>query len=539
MNKIIVRCIFLVVFLFSGVMYAEGSDDSILVNKMKVTVEGEYKGKFESLYAKYVGKNVSIKELGNEIYKYFTDQGYLYPQITISSEGLREGFVSAYVKFTYIANIKIEQGDKNNALINEYINKILEEKESKTSTVQKYIALINRIPGYYSQYKFVNSKEKGAVDMLLYISKSKGLIYASSDSYGDNDYGEMQNVVSGQIFSPFGSGNDSWSTYGVTTNHPDRLYVVGTNYDRVINSYGTSFNILGSYSRDNSTYNNIISTKDGVSQSYGVSFTHPLYLDSRHTLEGTLGTTYNYSKDYTADVNISRRTTRGIRTRNKETLLSRVNIFSRKDTIDEYWFSEAGLNYRGSDKGGGYNTLGFQFSQGMGGKFQNYSDPQDVPDGHYRIMSLNVSREQSLPNNFSIMFNSMAGRSDDDLPDAEVFALGGREYGRGYESGILTGNKIIAASFEVRYNKKMSEDPLFTLIQPYVFRDMGYVGKQASNTNISHLSSYGGGVRFFLTHGAQINVEIAQPLQNFYTIDGVEYEPKAIIGIMGSKVFRF
>ncbi|MCT4636050.1 MAG: hypothetical protein N4A31_07455 [Rickettsiales bacterium] len=539
MSKIIVRCVFLVVFLFSGAVYAVDYGDLITVKKIKINVKGEEKEDLESFYSQYVGQTISPKDLGNKIYKYFTDRDYLYPQITIFTEGLNEGFVSVYVKFTHIANVTIEKGEKDNALINEYINKILDEKESKISTFEKYIALINRIPGYYVQYKFVNSKEEDAIDALLYINKTKALIYASSDSYGDNDYGEMQNVVSGQTFSPFGSGNDSWSAYGVTTNHPDRLYVVGTSYNRVINSYGTSFEMNGSYSRDNSTYNNIISTKDGVSQSYGISSTHPLYLSANHTLEGVIGTTYNYSKDYTADVNISSRTTRGIRSRSRENFFGRINVFSRKDTIDEYWFSEAGLNYRGSDKGGGYNTIGFQFAKGMGGKFQNYTNPQDVPDGHYSIMSLNVSREQILPNNFSVMFNSMAGRSDDDLPDAEVFSLGGRQYGRGYESGTLIGNKIIAASFEVRYNKEISEDPLFRLIQPYVFRDMGYVGKQASNTNISHLSSYGGGVRFFLTHGAQINVEIAQPLQNFYTIDGIDYEPKAILGIMGSKTFRF
>lgn len=539
MNKIIASCIFVVVFLFAGVMRAEDYEDSILVKSIKINVEGGGKENIETLYSQYVGKNISPKDLGNEIYKYFTDHDYLYPQITISAEGLDEGFVSVYVRFTRIANITIEKGEKDNALINEYIDKILDEKESKISTFEKYMALINRIPGYYVQYKFVNSKDKDAIDMLLYINKTKALIYASSDSYGDNDYGEMQNVISGQVFSPFGSDNDAWAAYGVTTNHPDRLYVFGTNYNRVINSYGTSFEMLGFYSRDNSTYNNTISTKDGVSQSYGVLFTHPLYLSSNHTLEGTIGTTYNYSKDYTADVNISSGTTRGLRNRSRETLLSRINIFSRRDTIDEYWFSEAGLNYRGLDQGGGYNTFGLRFSQGMGGKFKNYSDPQDVPDGHYKIMSLDVSREQILPNNFSVMFNSMAGRSDDNLPDAEVFSLGGRQYGRGYESGILTGNKILAASFEIRYNKEMSDDALFSLIQPYMFRDMGYVGKQSSNTNTSHLSSYGGGVRFFLTHGAQINIEMAQPLQNFYTIDGVEYEPKAILGIMGSKTFRF
>ena len=120
-----------------------------------------------------------------------------------------------------------------------------------------------------------------------------------------------------------------------------------------------------------------------------------------------------------------------------------------------------------------------------------------------------------------------------------MFFLGGRDFGRGYPSGTLSGNKLFASSIELRYSKEMEDDPLFQVIQPYVFRDMGYVGKQSNNTNISHLDSYGAGLRFMLTHDANIELEIAQPMKANYKIDGVEYEAKTILGIMGSKSFRF
>lgn len=533
MSKTIVKYIFLVVFLFSGGTHAVDSSDSILVKGMKIEVQGDYQENLDSLYAQYIGKTISLNELAKKIRMYFIDQDFLYPQVRILSEGVEEGLINADVKFTYIGDVIIYSKEKDNELISEYIKKILDIKPAKIKTIRKYIALMRRIPGYQIRYEFRASKKEGAVDLALQISKSKGDIYISSDSYGDNDYGEMQNIASAQVYSPFG-GNDSWSTYGVTTNHPDRLYVVGTSYSRIINNYGTSFDIRGSYSRDNSTYNNVISTKDGVSQSYGASFTHPLYLDGHQTIEGSFGTNYNYSKGHTADINISRNSSRGRR-------LSGLSIspYTRPDTEDEYWSADAGLRYMGSDKGGGYNSVALQFRQGIGGKFKDYSDPQDIVDEHYKVMKVNVYRDQSLPNNFSLVSNIMAGRSDDDLPDQETFSLGGRDFGRGYESGILSGNKIIAASLEIRYNKVMEDDPLFRFIQPYVFRDMGYIGKQYAGTNISHLSSYGGGIRFFLTHDAQVSVEMAQPLQNFYTIDGEVYEPKAIIGIMATKSFRF
>ena len=71
------------------------------------------------------------------------------------------------------------------------------------------------------------------------------------------------------------------------------------------------------------------------------------------------------------------------------------------------------FNYLSVDSAGGSNYVNLAFSQGLGGEFRNYTDSQDVPDSRFNMTTLNMYRDQSLPNNFSIFSRIMAGHSDD------------------------------------------------------------------------------------------------------------------------------
>ena len=530
MLNFIVKYFFLAILLCSMQTYAKQGSESFFVKQMKVTIEGEKQENFDFLYSKYIGKSIVLDSIDDELIEYFTEQDYLFPQISIVESDLKSGFLNIQVKMTDIDNVMIYSDEEDNPLISEYIKQILLVRPARLKNVQKYLALMNRIPGYQVEYEFRPSEQNNAVDLVLLITKAKGDIYVGSDSYGDSDFGQMQNVVFGEIFSPFG-GNDSWTMYGVTTNHPDRFYSVGTNYSRIINNYGTSANFSASHAENNSTFDDRVTTKNGVNNNFTSFLRHPLYLDESQALEGEVGIAYKTAKDYTADINITRPAVKKQR--------PIIRPYGRPDVETRYWSSNIALNYSSFDFTGADNFVNLNFVKGIGGSFNNYTTPTDVPDKHYNITSLNINRDQPLPNNFSIFSSIMGGWSDDALPDQEVFFLGGRGFGRGYEAGILSGNKLFAGFLELRYSKEIDEDPLFLVVQPYLFRDMGYVGKQSNSTNISHLDSYGAGVRFILTHDAQIDLEIAQPMRKNYIIDGSAYQADTIIGIMGSKSFRF
>jgi hemolysin activation/secretion protein len=516
----------------SGYASSQANNHLYLIRTMQLTLDKNRKDEFQDLYKMYLGQEIKQEGLKEKITQYFTELGYISPQISILEKDLEKGILNVQIKFPELDQILLYGNADDNELINEYISKISDEPNIKLTTLERYISLMNNIPGYIVQYEFRPSASENGIDLALYIEKSIGSAYVSSDSYGDTDLGQMQNIGAVEIYSPF-TGNDSINFYGMVTNHPDRLYLAGARYKNIINTYGTSTNLSFYHSENNSTLENPVPTNNGIDNVVDYFINQPLLIDSTQSLSAEIGGSYKYSKSYTADINIARPSNRGVRIRDI------IIPYQRLDTESKYSTFNSNLQYSLSDEYGGFNYAMLSFVQGISGSYKNYTTPSDIPDKHFNMITLNASREYPLPNHFSLYQTLLAGHSDHDLPDQEVFFLGGREYGRGFETGILTGNKVLAGSFELRYSKYMEDDLLFQTIQPYIFRDTGYVGKQSSGTSISHLNSYGTGIRFMLVNNFQLDLEIAQPIEQSYIINGVLYESSTVYSIMGSKSFNF
>jgi hemolysin activation/secretion protein len=93
--------------------------------------------------------------------------------------------------------------------------------------------------------------------------------------------------------------------------------------------------------------------------------------------------------------------------------------------------------------------------------------------------------------------------TQDILPPAEEFYLGGFEYTRGYYSGEVTGDKALAATAELELNTvidlhrlRLSES---LPTQFYTFYDWGETWQNDHFGLDEHISSVGGGVRFSVT----------------------------------------
>ncbi len=99
--------------------------------------------------------------------------------------------------------------------------------------------------------------------------------------------------------------------------------------------------------------------------------------------------------------------------------------------------------------------------------------------------------------------------SDDALPPAEKFYLGGNRLGRGFFAGQLSGDRAIGGSLELQLATHItppwSADPRG--VQFYAFRDEARATDNASDTGPRRLASWGGGVRLQLSDSAQLEFE--------------------------------
>ncbi|WP_237213223.1 ShlB/FhaC/HecB family hemolysin secretion/activation protein [Falsiroseomonas oryziterrae] len=112
---------------------------------------------------------------------------------------------------------------------------------------------------------------------------------------------------------------------------------------------------------------------------------------------------------------------------------------------------------------------------------------------------------------------SVAGQwSEDVLPPAEKFFLGGTRLGRGFYAGQVTGDRAVAGSLELQLGR------LFEIAMPagwpggaelrlgsqfYLFRDMGWAEDNGPAALDRRLSSWGGGVRLQFDERVQLDLE--------------------------------
>jgi hemolysin activation/secretion protein len=497
--------------------------NSYYIKKSSIKVEGiEFAENIDFFPQKYLNKainNDDLMKLSDEITKYFLAKDYLLPQVTINEIELRKGNLNIKVRIENISDI-IFIGETNE-LIQNYAKKILENKPTKIKHTQRYLVLMNTLPGYDVQYKLQENiqdelnKKESMISLVIMVTKAKAVSFVNMDNYGVNDLGKAQIMQNSSIFSAFMPG-DVLSFTGLTTNHPDRLYDIGVRYGIQVNDEGTRVTASASHEEDNITTTTAVSAQDSFQNKFGLTVMHPLYLTASKTLELSLGTYYNKAVNY------------GL-----------FNIAKAGKTDDtRYWSANLGIEYLFYDKYSGHNIINTHFIQGIDGSYNYYEDPTITKDTHFNLLKFDFYRQQELSNDFSLFGHFAVHYSDKLIPDQEKFGLGGREFGRGYAFYTIDGNQLVAFSIEARY-KKAIEYYAFKELEPYIFYDVGYVGKQSSGTDISNISSVGSGVRIKLDKEVEFSFEVAQPLNKSYQVGGEDMHSSTRINMFANKIFRF
>ncbi|MCT4634650.1 MAG: BamA/TamA family outer membrane protein [Rickettsiales bacterium] len=497
---------------------------AFVVHEITINFDGiEQQKSIKDICAEYVGKYMThemISELKIKLIKSLIQQDYLVPQVNISEN---KGRLKVSIGVAGIDSVVILGEGKNNQLMKEYADKILSAKTAKVKYVQRYLALMNKIPGYDIEYKLEEKiGDSSKTELIIATVKTKGEAFVGVDNYGVNDLGKMQMAAVGQIYSPFGAP-DSFLVHGSTTNHPDRLNDVGFGYSRTINTYGTDAHFFASHFENNSTKDDIVNADSGTGNNVRASLTHHLYLAAHQDLQGEIAVNYRNATSHVVD--------------------SITNV-SRTDRKSNYISGDAGLKFLFKDGADGRNMMHLSVVQGIDGRFKNYNDGGvldviDSPDEHFNIIKFNIYRDQEIANNFSIFSHVSANYSGHKLPSQEKFTLGGRDFGRGYSFGTIDGNRMLAASLEVRYTHQMDGRMFVDEVQPYIFRDMGYVGKQYGDTDITHLSSTGAGLRLKLLYDIDCGAEAAVPVNKSYKVDGEQHDVKTKFGVYINKAFKF
>jgi hemolysin activation/secretion protein len=112
-----------------------------------------------------------------------------------------------------------------------------------------------------------------------------------------------------------------------------------------------------------------------------------------------------------------------------------------------------------------------------------------------------LARNQRLTPSVSAQLNLQGQYSTDRLASGELVSFGGPAIGRGYDPSVITGERGMGMSGELRYALPFAAERLIEGVQLYTFADYAHATTLATaiaDKQTNHISSLGLGVRMLI-----------------------------------------
>ena len=462
-----------------------------------VLVEGStiYKDReFLNLYEEFLGKEITLAKIytfAEAITVKYRNEGYLITRALVPAQRIIDGVVKIVVIEGYINELDI-QGTLGGSeqKIRAYGEKIVNVRPLNNKILERYLLLINDLPGVSVESVLTPSKEIHGASKLTLIMDHKAFDgFVSLDNRGSRFSGPFQ-------FSLGGSANSFLGLYErtsinfITATQPKELIYFSGQHEQQIGSEGTKVSIFGSLSFTEPGHTLAPLNVEGDSSTFSVSLWQPFIRSRRQNLSG--GLTFSH-KNFQTDI---------------------LGTLVSKDRLRVLTFE---LTFDQADRFQGITLMNVQFSQGV-----NVFDATELgspnlsrADGKsdFSKILINLWRLQQIVSGWSLFVEAEVQWAFSSLLSAEEFAFGGPRFGRGYDPSEITGDHGMAFKTELQYSKNLTFKYLKSM-QIYTFFDFGSVWQKGQFTGPSKrqsLASAGTGVRMNFTQWLSGYLEIAKP----------------------------
>lgn len=467
----------------------------------KIILEGNHVYSYEQLaplFKDQIGKTITVNDLFNivqSISNYYRNNGYILSRGILPPQHVQNGVVHVRIIEGYIDKVAVAgtpRGAKCQVMA--FGNKITECRPLQLSRMEKYLIIANEIPA--TQVKAVLSPSKtetGAADLNLVTENKPYNGYVSFDNYGTRYIGPQQYTANLAINSFIASGDTTNFTVTKTPKGGELNYN-DINYNMPIDDNGTRLLLGGTRAH-----------------------THPLFVLQPVQVDG-LNTNY-YS---TANFPVIRRRDEYMTARVSFNYLdSYVTALDQQLYTDHLRNLDLGATYNFSDRWYGANMISGDFRQGLPilGYSSNYN-PQTAlvsrPGGRgdYTKISMQASRLQVITGPFSLYGIAQGQWAFNPVLASEQFTFGGSQLGRGYDIAEILGDKGLAGSLELRYDRPIGMFMINSL-QFYTFYDIGAVWNYkfvGGTPRKQSGASTGFGARFYMTKYISGNMMWTQTL---------------------------
>ncbi len=442
-----------------------------IVGNEKLTIE-----QIESFLSKFSKIPLTlnrIKKIPGALADFYNQQGFV-AFVEIPDQDLTQGVLQLKITEGQFGGIEIIPQNGLSfvkpQLLENFMTYNLPKGAINLKEIERRIGLINDLPGIKakSALKAGNKAGEAKIGVLVTNNASRigGLV--TTDNYGSRATGRERLLGSFRLDSPFYLGDQAQMTL---------LKSQGVDYVRM--DYSVPLGPLGWRVGPNFSFlqYDVVSQEFRSLKPRGKSYVYGL--TAKYPLQRSPFTRSDVSFGYTERLFENKDNTNGLTSDYK----IRVGNFGIRGDLADQW----GL--------GGINRYDFNIDIGrvdLNGS-PNFSSDQSATGarthGHYKKFSIDLNREQFLPQDWSLFGKIYSQWADRNLDASEKIYLGGPTALRAYPTAEGAGNSGYLANFEVR--KRLAQN--FTLTG---FYDLGHVRQFRDNysnvtPNVYTLKGYG------------------------------------------------
>lgn len=481
--------------------------ETVMFKLMGIVVEGStvyQDSDFLPYYEGFLGKEISLAkvyEVAGAITARYRNDGYILSRANVPAQRIKNGVVRVHVIEGFVDNIEIEGkigGPKSR--LQAYVDKIAASRPLQVKVLERYLLLIDDLPGVSAESVLTPSKETpGAANLTLLVKHKTVDGYASLDNRGSRFNGPIQGSAGANLNSILGLYEKTGFNF-VTTEPTSELIYFNGSHEQQIGGEGTKVILSGSLSRTEPGSTLKSFNVEGDSSTISALISHPFIRSREENLSGRFG----------------------FLVRNSET-----DILGSLSSRDRLRVFSLGFSYDFVDRFRGVSLLALQFSQGANilnateSGSATLSRAQGKSD--FSKISTKLWRRQNIAHGFSVLVEAAGQYALDTLLASEEFGFGGGQFGRGYDSSEISGDHGASIKAELQYFHQVGKK-YFKSLQAYGFYDFGSVWQKGNDFTGSDrqdsLSSAGGGVRFTLTDWLSGYVEAAKPLDDQVIAEG-------------------
>ena len=482
----------------------ELQERSVLLRSLQVSGATAF-GQNELLapYRSLIGSRVPfarIQGIAAELTKKYRDAGFLLSRVIVPAQEIDEdgADVRLAVVEGYIESVQYSGDDRVLERFKRYFASaeadLLGQRPLNHRVFERHMLLMQDVPGLEVTSRFEQGSAQGA--SVLHIEVQQDTLD------GNLNWGNTGTDESGP--GMFGASL-SLNTLPLLGNQTTVSYTQANDYREY-----WSFRVAESYQFSNGFSLNaswMYSESPRMDSDFARTFDY-------ETSSSTLNLGMSYPIIRSRDMNLSAGL--GYEHRNSE-----ADLEDRRLTKDRLRSLNLHANFDYADALGGVTQIIPTLSHGL-----NIFDASDHSDeatntlapADYWKFDLYISRNQSLPKDFSVLAAAELQLASDSLASYNKFSFGGSNFGRGYEPGVLEADNAFALFLEPRWTWHLAER---TSLQFFAFIDYGVLWTSESVAGTPDRlegASAGGGFRFWGHFGPQavpdfnLSAYVGQPL---------------------------